>query len=298
MEGSPVQTRTIEHLLPYISAPLGRLRGYRQVCFAWTDTPLQLAARVALVCHYDEAGRLRRDLIYYLSELREAGFSVVLVSNSAFLHRDALTVARQVCTAVLVRHNVGLDFCAWREALEWLGLPQARTTQILLANDSVYGPLRPLRPLLDSIDEASGLWSMTDSTERGSHLQSYFLLAQSDVIRSDAWQQFWRDVRPLRWKWLVIGLYEVGLTQRLLRAGFQCRALFSGIGQEAGGGANPTLDGWRLLLDAGFPFIKRELLRDNPTQVADLADWRDQVVEIAGPGILASIESDLTKFHT
>jgi hypothetical protein len=36
---------------------------------------------------------------------------------------------------------------------------------------------------------------------------------------------------------------------------------------------NPTAELWRQLLLAGFPFIKRELLRDNPTNVEDIHDW-------------------------
>jgi hypothetical protein len=37
---------------------------------------------------------------------------------------------------------------------------------------------------------------------------------------------------------------------------------------------NPTADLWRYLLQSGFPFIKKELLRDNPTRVADISEWR------------------------
>jgi len=36
---------------------------------------------------------------------------------------------------------------------------------------------------------------------------------------------------------------------------------------------NPTADLWRQLLMSGFPFIKRELLRENPTSVEDVGDW-------------------------
>jgi hypothetical protein len=38
---------------------------------------------------------------------------------------------------------------------------------------------------------------------------------------------------------------------------------------------NPTADLWRQLLVAGFPFIKRELLRYNPSEVQDVGDWID-----------------------
>jgi hypothetical protein len=45
---------------------------------------------------------------------------------------------------------------------------------------------------------------------------------------------------------------------------------------------NPTSDLWRHLLLAGFPFIKRELLRDNPTSVEDVGDWVTIVRDIMG----------------
>jgi hypothetical protein len=45
---------------------------------------------------------------------------------------------------------------------------------------------------------------------------------------------------------------------------------------------NPTADLWRQLLAAGFPFIKRELLRDNPTRVEDVGDWEEIVREVLG----------------
>ena len=57
---------------------------------------------------------------------------------------------------------------------------------------------------------------------------------------------------------------------------------------------NPTSDLWRQLLRARFPFIKRELLRDNPTEVPDVAEWRDVAAEISELS-LAPIERDLQR---
>ncbi|MBU6449957.1 MAG: lipopolysaccharide biosynthesis protein [Rhodospirillales bacterium] len=45
---------------------------------------------------------------------------------------------------------------------------------------------------------------------------------------------------------------------------------------------NPTSDLWRQLLLTGFPFIKRELLRDNPSKVQDVGDWAEVVREVLG----------------
>lgn len=45
---------------------------------------------------------------------------------------------------------------------------------------------------------------------------------------------------------------------------------------------NPTSDLWRQLLMTGFPFIKRELLRDNPSKVQDVGDWSEVVKDMLG----------------
>jgi hypothetical protein len=40
---------------------------------------------------------------------------------------------------------------------------------------------------------------------------------------------------------------------------------------------NPSIDLWRQLLQAGYPFVKRELLLRNPTKVTDVFEWEEVV---------------------
>jgi hypothetical protein len=42
---------------------------------------------------------------------------------------------------------------------------------------------------------------------------------------------------------------------------------------------NPSVDLWRQLIQAGYPFLKRELLLRNPTRVADVFAWEEVVSE-------------------
>ena len=42
---------------------------------------------------------------------------------------------------------------------------------------------------------------------------------------------------------------------------------------------NPSVDLWRQLIQAGYPFLKRELLLKNPTRVADVFEWEEVVSE-------------------
>jgi hypothetical protein len=298
----------------------------------WPAGEVSLGPDVAVFCHFDPDGAVRPDVLGYVAALRSAGFSVVVVSNSGRLVPEDAAALRGLCAAVLVRRNSGRDFAAWREAMGRLGLPRVETRRLLLANDSVCGPLAPLEPLLARMDDAADMWGMTDSEELGWHLQSFFLLVGSGVFRSKAWQRFWRGVRPMPSKLLTILWYEVGLSRYLTRAGFRLRALFPvrqyspspcGRGLGGGGGArdgfddgataasppppnpllqgegekfnrhhpsqnhhfqpdiqshqpqgrplNPTLSSWQALRAAGFPFVKRSVLRTDPNAIPDRA---------------------------
>jgi hypothetical protein len=273
-----------------------------------------LGPKVAVFCHFDRAGRIREDVRHYLAELLRCGFSIVFVSNSRTLQPRDMAFVQNHCSIVIMRRNAGFDFGAWKDALGACGLPRSDTTVLLLANDSVYGPTRPLWPVLAAADFShADLWGLTDSWQIRYHLQSYFLIAGPRVLHSATWKAFWTAVRPLACKRWVIRRFEVGLSQAMLRAGFRLRALWPydtllrdrcGPSRTEHAGSddpllsaqrrhehrireaiaegvplNPTSDLWRQLLLRGYPFLKRELLRENPTRVSDLSDWHGFVAE-------------------
>ncbi len=307
----------VTYAVPWLLSPLGYLRTGHQIVLAEPDARPILGPRVALLCHFDRAGRVRPDLLDHIRELHAAGFSVVLISNSGQLLPEARDSLRPSCAAVLVRRNIGYDFCAWRDALTHLGLPRADTQRILLVNDSVYGPVAPLAPVLRRIEKTDAeIVALTDSQQRGWHLQSYFVCFGPAAFRSSAWTRFWSGVRPVPSKQWVINRCEVGLTRTFRDAGMRCVALWpvAALLSDVGNGAlsghslaqarrvleatrrnqavNPTHDLWRVLLESGFPFIKRELLRDNPSRVMDIADWRE-IARGGGATGLNRIEHDL-----
>ena len=324
---SALATR-VRRLLSWVEVALSYTRSHRQIIHAWPDTPPSPGPKVAIFVHFDGQGRVGQHVLHYVASLREAGFSVLFVTNSGKLREDAMMALKPLCAGILIRRNIGYDFGAMREGLEYLGLPRGDTELVLLVNDSIYGPLAPLEPILARIDlEAADLWGATESWQTRYHLQSFFLAAGRAALTSPAWHRFWRGVRPVKSKDWVIKHYEIGLTQRLLRAGIRCAALWpyqdlvrnvdaNPIMDEAPDDPllkmrhihafrlrhyvatrtplNPSSDLWRQLLLAGFPFIKRELIRLNPSHVADVVDWRHVVTENYG-GAPAAIEDDFQR---
>ena len=263
----------------------------------WPAPDVVLGPRVVVLCHFDPEGAVRDDLMTYLAELAACGFAVVVVSNGQ-LDNLASSRLRRLCTAVLERRNLGYDFGAWRDAMETLGLPRPDTECLLLANDSVYGPFAPLRPVLDRIDFArADVWSMTDSREIGYHLQSYFLAFGAAALRHKTWRDFWRSVRPVPSKQWTIRHCEIGLSRHLGRAGLRMAALFSTTEfNGAGPPINPCIGLWRELLAAGDPFLKRELLRDNPADDRGVDAWRNSVLARFGEACastIGAVEKDL-----
>jgi hypothetical protein len=300
---------------------LGALRRRRQIVSVWPDEPPAFGPRLALFMHYDRRGALRPQVLDYMRELASNGLTVVLVSNAGQLQPASLAAAQNICAAIIIRRNIGYDFGAWADALEHYGLPHAGTQEIIIANDSVFGPLLPLGDTLRRLDYAKAdVFGLTESWQRRYHLQSFFLAFGPHALASPAFKKFWRGVRPVPLKSYVVHAYEVGISQAMLRGGLRCAALWGYedlIGQvnrealealilaeeTATGKAdpvqitrklqalrirdnaarrmamNPTSDLWRQLLLSGFPFIKRELLRENPAKVEDVGDWAEVVRE-------------------
>lgn len=319
--------------LPAIGHLFMRQRSPHQIVSRWPAGDIPLGPRVCVYVHWDGAGEVRDHVLHHVGSLAGAGLSVVFVTNSGALRPAAMAALQAVCAGVLVRRNVGYDFGAWREGFEALQLPRADTEMVVMANDSVYGPIRPIGPLLGQIDFAvADVWGCTESWQTRYHLQSYLIAFSPKVVASEAWRRFWANVRPTWSKHWLVRLYEIGLTQALLKAGFTCRAIWPYqslvhdldpelLVDHAEGGPNladpavkarqynarhirnafvlrvplnPTSDLWGQLLRAGFPFLKRELLRENPSHVADVAEWRDMALAQQATH-LQPIERDLQR---
>ncbi|MGG5821379.1 rhamnan synthesis F family protein [Falsiroseomonas sp. HW251] len=294
------------------------------------ETP---GARVVVFCHYDRRGRIWRHTRDYLDSLREAGFAVVFVSNGAPIAPEDRAWILARAWRVIERENVGYDFGAWRDGIAACGLPRADTALLAIANDSVYGPFAPVARLVDRMDFGEAdVWGVTDSWQHRWHLQTYLVVFGRRVLRDPAFGAFWSGVPNRRLKRGVVLDSEIGLTRAMMAAGLRCRALWpytdvlDHLRRSAEVAAeereapppdpmteasernrervlraaarrvplNPTADLWRALLEQGCPFLKRELLRDNPGGVQDVAAWRDVLAQ-AGHGDPEVILRDLER---
>jgi glycosyltransferase involved in cell wall biosynthesis len=225
---------------------------------------------VCLFAHFDVNDRIDRHVLYYLNALKAEGFKIVLITSSKTLSAESLAAAREICAAVVQRENRGFDFAGWALAME--AFPTiADARELLITNDSIYGPMRSLDVVFKTMrDRPCDFWGLTESLEIMRHLQSYFILFNRAAIKASAFRTFWSSVRALSNKSDIINKYEVQLTPALNDAGLVADAFIPSKSQREI--CNPTLAPWRSLLQDGFPFVKVQLLRDNPLD-NDISNW-------------------------
>jgi hypothetical protein len=255
-----------------------RRRILRNSRFVWLREPATLRGRRAcLLACFSDRPELSPHTLRLAEAWRAEGFVVILVVAT---NRHADLVASVRCPdsldGMIVRENCGYDFGSWSVAIH--GVKGLRDASLLvLANDSVFGPIGSLRGIVERVAASpADVVAMTESFEKTHHFQSYLAFYKPAAIRHRAFRSFWRRCEAGD-RQEIIDRFELTQWASLESGGLAVDALFR---QEATDLRNPTLTRWRALIDAGFPFVKVALLRENPFD-ADLIGW-ESVLERHG----------------
>ena len=266
--------------------------------------------RVIIFVHYDRDNLVDDYVYFYLKELQKNASHLIFISTAKLSENEIKHLSRY-CSEVIVRENIGYDFMSYKTGLESFNYQDY--DEVVICNDSVYGPLYPLKNLFEAMEnDECDFWGITDNTDISYHLQSYFLVFKKSVIQSDTFKSFWEQVKVLHNKNNIIEKYEVGLTTHLQKNGFKSAvyakyqltnmqemyiilkkitptkiaakisSIISSKYQIARiGKVNVTHYSWKeLLLHTKMPFVKIELLRDNPMKM-DINDFEEVIQQVS-----------------
>jgi lipopolysaccharide biosynthesis protein len=226
--------------------------------------------RAAVLVHWARSPMLSRSVTTLADELGSAGYRVVLVSACESPEPLEWHGKRSPEATVLRKPNAGYDFGSWSVALHELPAI-ARAERVILANDSMAGPFASIADIIARFEaSAADVFGLTDTRQYFRHLQSYFLGFAHGVLADPPLAGFFADVREERTKWDIVNRYELGLNRLFRRESYGITADFH-ADEFVPVGENPVIVGWWRLLERGFPFVKREILRD--PKVAPRSDW-------------------------
>jgi hypothetical protein len=286
------------------------------------------ADRIALYVHYSATGQISEMVRCQLQVLGREGFGIVFISMAERIPDADWQAVRQLAALVVQRPNFGLDFGAWRDLLPEVRRRWSIPQELLLANDSVLGPIHKLAPAIAAMRSGGdGLFGLTESLQGGAHLQSYMLLASGRAAVKDL-MHFVQTLKVSHSKWLLVRMGEVRLSRWMLRRGHRVAAVFGydrlvratiadpeerrrlqvaykrfhsleTLSTEAAVAMlhrwplNPTHHLWRVLATRfDYPFLKTELIRRNPAHLPGVTAWKT-LVPSDSPCTVATLEAHI-----
>ncbi len=262
--------------------------------------------RAAIFAHFDRDNIVDDYVIYYLQELKKVCNTIIFVSASDLSEID-LSKIKTFCNKTIIRDNIGYDFLSWKIGIQSISNIE-HYDEILICNDSVYGPFFPLDNIFTMMNnKPNDFWGMTDNHDIKCHIQSYFVVFKKNILGSRAFKDFWDSVKIEPSKDQIIKKYEIGLTQLLISSNFKpgvyvdapsfykfiqhivssafrikpseiINKLIYKKGQLLNRkAANQTLYNWKnLIIKKRMPFLKIELLRDNPLNI-NIDDYENTI---------------------
>ncbi len=241
-----------------------------------------------LFAHYDPDGQIHRYILNYIKAISDLNFRLIFISNSKLteVSRQSLNSIRKDIR-IVERENKGFDFGAWKHALDQEMIP-VDTDYLFLTNDSIIGPLFDLGPLFRKMEQEAEIdfWGLTDSYEVNWHLQSFFICLSRKVFRSDAFRSFFNQPFDRYEKRELIEKGEIGLSRVMIGAGFNpvatCpyKTLDPDVESYPTFSRNGTHYFWdRLIKELRFPFLKKELILQNPENLQSLEDLFPFILE-------------------
>ena len=259
--------------------------------------------------HYDTLGYLPLVWRGLLVGLLAQGHTVFITTCSGF-DDEALSFLTHHEILCLRRSNQGRCIGAYRDtALIAFQLASEGLTfrHVMFINDSVL-PLGTDSFALQNLEDvmalvadrpAAALSGLTDSYEKGYHLQSYCLCANQFLLLESAWQSFWQSLDVHIPKNQLISMGEVGLSLAMSGSGVALLPLYPLItrlmlspsvvedlaccGEYSFKQINPSLSLWRALRSEGFPFVKKILLFALPTRLGGALGVQTILAALAPP---------------
>ena len=165
------------------------------------------------------------DLLYLEAVAAELDELVIVVNGT--ITEATRRMFERYTEEIICRENIGLDAGGFRELLlERLSRPRWQNAdELVLFNNTVFGPVQPLRPIFEKFTGASvDFWGITlyHDDDFPDHIQSYFLVFKNPVLQSAAFLSFWENLRmDFTLPAYLIVEYEIAMTGFLEEAGFQ-----------------------------------------------------------------------------
>lgn len=233
--------------------------------------------RLCIYVTYNQQNKIQEYIGYMLKSLRNCVTTLYVVCNYSKILKGEEYIESYV-DEIFYRENVGYDAGAYKDMLcDTLGWDKIyQYDELILINDSSFGPFYDLGKYIDMMEKQScDFWGMTRNRggrlhsigyTYGSHIQSYFLGFNKNVLTSLAFKSFWEQlIYPQTFLETVVN-FELAINKHLEDHGFVSMALSDVLGMTFQEHEILYLTyALELVKDKSFPIMKKKsLLIRNP----------------------------------
>lgn len=191
--------------------------------------------RLGIYTFYDADGVVDGYVTYFLEQYAALMDRLIIVCNGT-LNPEGQKALSRFTKEIIVRENTGFDAWGIRTGLLHAGWDNLHDyDEILIANNTLMGPVLPLRGMLDEMASREvDFWGVSshaviDYDPFGcnpyglipEHVQSFFYGVRRTLFTSPAFQTFWNDLPVLDHYNKAVGLYETVMTKYLSDLGFR-----------------------------------------------------------------------------
>lgn len=208
--------------------------------------------RICLFAGYNSNNKIEDYVIYYLKSLSENS-DVYYYCDSDLPDKELEKISSYVKAGYAKRHKK-YDFGSWQELVRAIGKDKIRKyDQLILANDSCYGPLYPLSSVFKKMDAKNvDFWGLSSSIGYHVHIQSYFIVFNKSVIDTDYLFDFLDTVKQEKSLREVCDNYEDILTYTLSQKGFTYDTFIPLDDRNL----HPYFKTWDCIKETKFPLLK------------------------------------------
>ena len=270
--------------------------------------------RILLYIHYNKFDEVSEHVLYQLEQIKPLFSRVILISNS-HLEKNYMRKLEMIgITEIIQRANIGFDFAAWRDGMEYAGFDHLeKYDSVTLMNDTCIGPLWSLEPYFRSFESAidCDFWGMTNFKKTKyfqEHVQSYFVSYYQSVVSSKVFQKFWMSIKNFENVRQVIDRYETRLTSKLKKSGFNYQVVFNTLHENSDEMVHPDFSYYKpfKILEHRVPVLKVKAIQAHPLQadqlknkIREVSDFPIEILNSVYSSIeFFSVENEQTERYT
>lgn len=221
-----------------------------------------MTKRLFIFAGYDKDCIVDETLLHYLRSLSDLGDIIFVMDNNLPDTEIARVKSIKNILSVTATKHDEYDFGSYKR-----GFLYAKNNKLLnkydwiyFVNDSVYGPLSDIKPIITDLESRSAdLIGMIDFTNEPTppQVQSWFVGISKQVANEKFIADFFASVRHEINKQLVVLKYEVRLSQTILKHGYKMATFVSG---QDGDICHSMYQKPIEMLKQGIPFVKKTAL--------------------------------------